>query len=178
MLTSFLILVKKQIRGFAIIVLLSLSLGWTVNTLRPSGMPWFQEWNSELSCGELPSGVSSLGYEEALSMLENMAGIFVDARDPYAFAEEHIAGAINLPLHQFDRFFPELIGDLYAAPCIVTYCGDVSNPMGEELATGLATKGMTNLCVYSGGMAEWKERGGPVSRSDFTPMVEGEESSG
>ncbi len=90
------------------------------------------------------------------------AALFVDARSAEEFAEEHIAGATNLP---FDDVFkkPALAKSLdpRGRP-IVVYCGGGDCELSRNLAFTLLDAGYHRVVVFTGGLPAWKTAGEPV----------------
>jgi rhodanese-related sulfurtransferase len=84
---------------------------------------------------------------------------FVDARatDLYLY-EGHIAGAISLPVLEFDSVFP-LVKDRLPSPDeeIVCYCSGFGCEESTELARRLTEAGYRSVYVYEGGWPEWSE---------------------
>lgn len=78
--------------------------------------------------------------------------LLIDVRTPAEYAEEHLKGAINIPLDELDKRLDRLHG----YNLIYLYCGtgNRSKQAGERLArAGIA--GVINL---DGGMIAWKEQ--------------------
>ena len=68
----------------------------------------------------------------------------IDVREPYEFAEEHIAGAVNIPLNSIPAHAEEIRN--FHAP-VVLYCRS-GNRSGMALRL-LSAQGITDL--YNGG---------------------------
>lgn len=84
---------------------------------------------------------------------------FVDARaEDFYLYEGHIAGAISLPVLEFDSVFP-LVKDRLPAPEdeIVCYCSGFGCEESTELARRLTEAGYRFVYVYKGGWPEWSE---------------------
>jgi rhodanese-related sulfurtransferase len=84
---------------------------------------------------------------------------FVDARAADFYLHEgHIAGAISLPVLEFDSVFP-LVKDRLPSPDdeIVCYCSGFGCEESTELARRLTEAGYRLVYVYEGGWPEWSE---------------------
>ena len=89
--------------------------------------------------------------------------VFIDARDPFAFAEGHISGALSLPVGEADT---GLVGFMAKTPFttpIVVYCNGYGCPDSMELANKLLRAGYQQVFVFEGGFPEWRDAGLPVS---------------
>ena len=114
-------------------------------------------------------GLAAIGFDEARALFEDptyVAGglLFVDARNDEEYQEGHVPLAL-----QFDHYYPERYLDavLQAAAGtsrVVVYCNggncEDSEFAAETLKPFLAEP--DRLCVYVGGIQEWRERGMPV----------------
>ena len=81
-------------------------------------------------------------------ILKDRATKFVDVRTNTEFKAGHVNGAINIPLDQFQKRYPE-IDELGQTP-VVIYCRS-GNRSGQAVAY-LLQKGIKN--VYNGGGLE------------------------
>jgi len=114
-------------------------------------------------------GLAAIGFEEARSLFEDpsyAAGglLFVDARNDEEYQEGHVPLAL-----QFDHYHPERYLDavLQAAPGtsrVVVYCNGGNCEDSEYAAATLKDflAEPETLCVYVGGIEEWRARAMPV----------------
>jgi len=142
------------------ILILSLVVGFFVNSIRSDSIPLFAK---EMSITEDLDEI--LGEPVAISLLQaktlfDKGVVFVDARGEEYFADGHIQNAWN------SGFFMELIYKLDSAQTklgpVVLYCSDDECGSSEELANDLYNEGFTKLYVFKGGWLEWNEAGYPV----------------
>ena len=88
-------------------------------------------------------------------VLPSFGGILVDVRTPEAFAEAHLAGALNFPVYQVDflETFPEAYPDKSTA--VLVYAD--GDPFKADLAAigRLQYLGYTNISVLEGGLRRW-----------------------
>jgi rhodanese-related sulfurtransferase len=80
--------------------------------------------------------------------------LFVDARHACDYNVGHIEGAVNLPLHEFDKAH----ANLAAVPkdrMLVLYCDGVECNSSVELAKALHESGYVNVRIFYGGGNEW-----------------------
>ena len=97
--------------------------------------------------------------EELLSMIgEGKRVVFVDAREPAEFEEEHIPGAINLTVRDINELTPELIGE---ADLVIGYC--LKDFRGYEVAKALHNVGVENVrTIATPGLNGWKAQRLPI----------------
>lgn len=65
-----------------------------------------------------PSDVARVTLAESKAALDAGSAVFLDVRSAGAFADSHIAGAINIP----EAELPNRIGELDKDAWIITYC--------------------------------------------------------
>ncbi len=82
--------------------------------------------------------------------------VVVDVRSPQAYAQEHITGAINIPLVQLDE------GDdrLDKADTIVVYGSDYTDAQSLAAAKKLLRVGYPNVQDLRMGLSTWKSEQG------------------
>ncbi len=119
----------------------------------PPGEPW------------AVADIALLRADEAVSLWQQSATLFVDVRSPTDFEVGHIAGAINLPDEQLAEKLPSVLPRLERARAVVVYCK--SPDCGKSLwaALRLRQHGLTQTRIYPGGWNEWAIRGLPAERS-------------
>lgn len=91
--------------------------------------------------------------------------VFVDARSPEEYAKGHIPGAVLVYHYAVDRYLPDVLPTLRQAGHIVVYCNGGDCEDSAALANVLIfDEGLDyeSVCVYEGGIVEWKELGRPV----------------
>lgn len=85
----------------------------------------------------------------------------VDARSALSYMEEHIEGAISLPLNEVD----EKAGQMFSKNDeIVVYCTSVSCPASADEVKKLRKMGFKNVKHYAGGIKDWKKAGHPTEK--------------
>lgn len=90
--------------------------------------------------------------------------VFVDSREAPEFEEEHIPGAINLPLRDINKLTPDTIKD---ADLVVGYC--LKDFRGYEVAKALAHVGVKNVVTLEKpGINGWKTYGLPTYKPGDT----------
>ena len=88
--------------------------------------------------------------------------LFVDAM-PYSFYEqEHIAGAVSLPLAIFGFMYDVSIGQTDKSKEIIVYGRTISKRHDEEVASKLVARGHKNVKILKGGLDAWRKKHYPV----------------
>jgi len=149
---------RSLVQAFGIIFL-SGTIGLAVNGFRPDGIPWVENWQEKILNEQLTGGLPAVSLKEVKEAYEGGYALFVDARDPDFFNADHIPGAVNLPVKDFDRVFPTLKARLLAAPRIIAYCDGASCEMSVELTEKLLFAGLEYVEIFTGGIQQWKAAG-------------------
>ena len=110
----------------------------------------------------LDEAVSFENPSTALDKLSKGETLFVDAR-PYSFYEqEHIAGAVSLPVAIFDFMYDVSIGQTDKSMEIIVYGRTISKHHDKEVASNLVARGHKNVKILKGGLDAWKKKHYPV----------------
>jgi rhodanese-related sulfurtransferase len=96
--------------------------------------------------------------------------ILANALSPIEFAEEHIAGSVNIPYDALRNGIVKLPQE--RTKLIVFYCKGPKCTKSSK-AAGLAVKmGHANVAVYHEGLPEWVKRGYPAELRTIYPRVD------
>ena len=104
--------------------------------------------------------------EEARSKFLAGAAVFVDARPPDRYHEDHIQGALNLPLADFDQLADKVVMDFPEDTLIVTYCDGEDCALSAELALKLKEIGFVNVRVLHDGWNVWRRHQLPTQTGE------------
>jgi len=105
------------------------------------------------------SGVRPVGASEAIRIVNQQKGVFLDVREPSEFSKESIAESVNMPLAKLTE--DARLKDL--AQAVVIICASGQRSRGA--AKTLSTKGFSEVYVLSGGLNSWKEAKLPLFKS-------------
>ncbi|MEG3439733.1 rhodanese-like domain-containing protein [Pannus brasiliensis CCIBt3594] len=97
-------------------------------------------------------------------LLENRSVTLVDAREPSEYREEHIEGAILVPLSTLDRQPPSI----ELARKLVLYCR--SGNRSAQAARKLHALGYRDLSHLEGGITAWKKAGYSTKTDKNAPI--------
>lgn len=162
----------KTLRDAIVIVISAAVVGFAVNGARNlaglNGLPLDTPWPENRQQVELeypPSyeqGDSLLSLEDAYDLFLRGDAIFIDARDPVEYEDEHIMGAVNLPFDWWDDYWDEVRPLLDPEKEIVAYCGGQDCELSLFLARDLKRQGFAKSYVFFGGWQKWIEAGLPA----------------
>jgi rhodanese-related sulfurtransferase len=100
----------------------------------------------------------SLSISEAVQLVNNEAGVFLDIREAQEFTRGHITAAVNIPLASLGNRIDEL--EKFREKPIVVVC-----KMGQSAGSATKTlrlQGFTRAQKLAGGMMEWDAQKLPV----------------
>jgi len=110
----------------------------------------------------LHEAVSFENPSTAFDKLKKGETLFVDAR-PYSFYEqEHIPGAVSLPVSIFGFMYDMSIGQTDKSKEIIVYGRTISRRHDEEVASNLVARGHKKVKIFKGGLNSWKKKHYPV----------------
>ena len=98
------------------------------------------------------SGVNPVGTAEAIQIVNQREGIFLDIREPAEFKKEHIAESMSLPLSTLEANIAKLKNP---AQPIILVCA--SGQRARTAAKQLRGKGFSDIYVLTGGLNAWKD---------------------
>jgi rhodanese-related sulfurtransferase len=146
---------RVSVMDMVLILGVGLLLGLIYNFSSPSRIDLIpQNWVRE-SAPLIDSRLAKVKYNEEQA-------IFVDARPAEFFNQEHIRGAVNLPLALFDFVYSMKFAHLDPQKELIVYGRNISRLYDEEVAFKLASRGHKQVKILSGGIAVWRKGGFPV----------------
>lgn len=105
--------------------------------------------------GCAPSDIPPISPKEASVMFADKIAIIVDVREDAEWKEQHIAGAIHIPLGLVASSLSELAQ--YKDSSVVVQCR--SGKRSAKAASTLQTAGFTKVYNLTGGIAAWEKDG-------------------
>ena len=102
--------------------------------------------------------VRSLDPLAASREIADRGALVIDVRAADAYAREHVANAVSVPIGDLERRLGELAPALDRP--IVVYCGD--GRTGEQATRTMTERGYSDAANVKGGIAAWKDAGLPV----------------
>ncbi len=118
---------------------------------------------------EKPKNVEALftTLEDAKSLHDKNAALFLDGRLPIDFSAEHIPSAVNLFCEKIDELYEKVLGNVPKDKVIVTYCSDLECTEAIALADALVARGHTNVVIFLEGLPGWKSAGYPTVKKEM-----------
>jgi rhodanese-related sulfurtransferase len=154
---------RKTIKEIIILVGASVILALVVNTLSPRGIPLVGKWDTANLVGDTASQPKIIDTVDwAKSIFDNGDVLFVDARSRNDYDNGHIAGAISLPLGQFEAGIEFFLNRYPPEQPIVTYCSGRTCEDSHDLAQALSDVGFTNVRIFIDGFPGWAAEGYPI----------------
>src|SRR5436309_1392574 len=97
--------------------------------------------------------------DELQRLLRDEQGQLVEVLPPDEYDDEHLPGAINIPLKTLDR---ETTRQLDRIKPVIVYCYDYQCDMSPRAAWQLESLGFTRVYDYVAGKADWGSFGLPI----------------
>jgi rhodanese-related sulfurtransferase len=161
--------IHKTFKEIIILLSVSLTLALVVNTFSPRGIALVGQWDTAKG---LITASSAEGAAGQLQEIDSVAWakdifdkgdvLFVDARSQNDYENGHIAGAISLPIGQFEKRIGFFLNRYPLEQPIVTYCSGRNCEDSHELARFLSDVGFTNVRIFIDGFPAWEAEGYPV----------------
>ncbi|MDI6852744.1 MAG: rhodanese-like domain-containing protein [Deltaproteobacteria bacterium] len=107
------------------------------------------------------AGIKIINLDQAYALFNQGQALFVDVRKPYQYEEEHIPGAVSLPLDDWKKNKNTPLPYIPKDRLIVTYCIREACYAHLEMAKILQAQGFTQVMAYLGGFREWEKAGYP-----------------
>jgi len=147
---------KLSVFDFIIILILSGLCALIFNQSNPNGIQLFPKITLNSNIQMVPPSV-------AFKEMKNGKTQFVDAMPATFYEQEHIVGAVNIPLSVFDIMYMMGLSDVDKSQRIIVYGRTVSRLYDIRLANKLFLRGHKNIQVLEGGLPFWKKKGYPTT---------------
>ena len=93
---------------------------------------------------------------------DNKKAIIIDARESEEFQIAHIAGAINIPFDDYEKYM-DPIDALKYDDIFIIYCSGGECSLSLDLADVFFSEmAFENVFVFEGGLPAWKDAGYPI----------------
>ena len=134
------------------VVVAGMILGLVYNFASPGGIPIIPgTWRHAAS--------PQVNILKAKTMFNARTALFVDARPPEFYNQQHIATAVNLPPALFDFIYMMRFNRLDPEQTLVVYGRTFSRRYDEEVAYRLRDRGHANVMVLADGIGQWHSKG-------------------
>jgi rhodanese-related sulfurtransferase len=159
-------LLAKSAKEALSVLVVVFPLALVVNHVRIDGIPLWPRPGAEQTSASPSETDKVISIKEAAERFREPGTLFVDARAPEDYCADHIAGAVNLPVCQFEKHFLTLAEKLEISHIIITYCDGTGCTQGTELAETLEEMGFANVRFLVNGCTEWISSGLPTEKGD------------
>ena len=159
--------VGTDLSRIVLVVLLALGLGLIYNAV----FIWPNQTAPPPS--QSPQNVGELTIEHAYQLAPRQQAVIVDTREPADYADEHIAGAVNLPVTQFDSCYPDFASQVDKNRTVILYCAAGCSSK-ETIARELRERGYKYVNLIAAEPEDWATAGYPVATGEDTHRVAGE----
>lgn len=110
-----------------------------------------------------PSDLATISPKDAAKMFSEQKAIIVDVREDHEWKEQHIAGAIHIPLAQVESRLNELAQ--YKDSTVIMQCR--SGKRSAKAANTLRAAGFTKVYNLTGGIIAWDKDGLKTTKSEL-----------
>jgi rhodanese-related sulfurtransferase len=156
----------EALRQGILIIFIAAALSFVVNHFRRDGLPLVGGATSKASLNDSNSpGEPLVSLEEARSLFEAHAAVFIDARSGEDYRAGHIEGALNLPADSFDKALPAIELKVPRDSVVIAYCDGDQCSLGREAARQLSAQGYSHVMVLINGWTLWRDAGLPVANA-------------
>jgi rhodanese-related sulfurtransferase len=157
----------KDLAMIAAILVFSGMVGTAVNWKLVRGA-WEGEYALEQHPAQSADGnLQPISLQEVRGLNDQKKAVIVDARRDFFYTKERIAGALALPLAQFDDRIASFQQQVDRDRLLITYCSGYGCEDSHQLALKLQQSGYKRIRVFSGGLPEWKQAGLPTEGTDL-----------
>jgi rhodanese-related sulfurtransferase len=146
---------KISWRDFVLIFGVILLCGFFVNFSNPQGIPLLPHIRSGEPLATVPPSLVFIKYAK-------QQALFVDARPTDFYNQQHIKGALNIPLDLFDIVYLMELSEVDKSKEIIVYGRTLSSLYDEQVAGKLMLRGHKNVALLAGGLSAWVKSRYPV----------------
>ncbi|MGO9246441.1 MAG: rhodanese-like domain-containing protein [Verrucomicrobiia bacterium] len=141
------------LRRSLLIVMAGAALGLAANAISPRRIPIITPPKAS------PQASATVALEEAKALWGNGTAFFLDARATADYRAGHIAGALSLPIEEFDDHYPQIQPMLTPESAIVAYCDGMDCDLSHRLMDRLHELGYHDVRLLVNGWTTWHTAG-------------------
>lgn len=143
----------RTLRQTLVIILAGAALGLAANEVSPRRILFLTPPKA------LPQVTDTISLEVANTLWSSGTALFLDARATADYNAGHIAGALSLPIEEFDDHYPQVQPMLTPDSSIVAYCDGVDCDLSHRLMDRLRELGYHNVRLLANGWTAWHTAG-------------------
>lgn len=144
---------RRSIQRALVIVFAGAGLGLAANAVSPRRIPYITPPKAA------PQAQDTVTLPEAQELWSSGSAFFLDAREPADYAAGHIAGALSLPIEEFNDRFSPVASILTPDATIITYCDGMDCELSNRLMVRLRELGYHNVRHLVNGWTAWRTAG-------------------
>jgi rhodanese-related sulfurtransferase len=143
----------STLRQALVIVLTGAVLGLAANAGSPLHIPFLTPPKAP------PHAADVVTLQEAKALWNSGTAFFLDARATADYQAGHIAGALSLPIDEFDNHYLQIQPMLAPDATIVAYCDGKDCDLSHRLMDRLRELGYHNVRLLVNGWTTWHTAG-------------------
>lgn len=151
---------RRTLQRALAIVLAGAVLGLAANAISPRRIPYLTPPPAPIRAQD------TVTLQEAEELWKGGSAFFLDARAPVDYAAGHIAGAVNVPVEEFDDHYQQIAGMLTPDAIVVAYCDGLECDLSHRLMIILRERGYHNVRLLVNGWTTWRTAGLPTRTGD------------
>ena len=149
----------------ALFLILAVAVGAAYNAAHPLGLPWLPSPGNRVGIPRaFATRLPQIDAVQAMSLYEAGDALFVDSRDAADYAEDHIPGAVNVPMRKWAELWPQAASQLPRDRTLVLYCYGAHCGLSTRQGKALLEEGYEDLVVLDYGWSTWTQHGQPTVR--------------
>src|SRR5882724_11543254 len=143
----------RTLQPALLIVVAGAVVGLAANAVSPKRIPYITPPKAP------PHTQDTVTLKEAQELWASGSAFFLDARATSDYTAGHIAGALSLPVEEFDDHYSQVAGMLTPDSAIVVYCDGVECDLSHRLMARLRDSGYHNVRLIVNGWTTWRTAG-------------------
>jgi rhodanese-related sulfurtransferase len=149
----------------AVLVCVALAAGAVYSAASPLGIPWLPSPGNRVGIPRAyESRLPEINAAEALKLYEAREALFVDSRDAKDYDEDHIPGALSIPMREWGKLWPKLKSKPPTDRLLVLYCYGSHCGLSTRQGKTLLENGYSKLVILDYGWAAWTKAGYPTRK--------------
>lgn len=149
----------------AVLGLVALGVAAACNAANPLGIRWTLSPDGRPGIPRVfEDRLPEANAEEAFALIRSGKVIVIDSRDAKDYQENHIPGAINIPMREWHRAWPRVKHRIPKEATLLLYCYGAKCGLSTRMAKRLLELGYQRPLILERGWKEWVEAGYPTVR--------------
>lgn len=150
----------RTLQRALLIVLAGAVLGMAANGVSPRRIPYITPPKV------VPRVQDTVTLKEAQELWAGGSAFFLDARATSDYTAGHIAGALSLPIEEFDDHYGQVAAMLTPDSTIIVYCDGLDCDLSHHLMAKLREIGYHNVRLIVNGWSMWRGAGLATHKGD------------